>query len=102
MADPFIDQKLLGRPPRFGGQEDAWEDWSFTFRAYASTLGPADGTWSCSEWMDSSEEQKTELLNSNLEARAEKSSQQLYFILAVLLQGPSLVLVKKVPRGAGL
>ena len=97
MTDPFVDSKLLGRPPRFGGEEAAWEDWSFTLRAYTAplvgALGPPDGTWSPAMWMDAVELLPTEVDNATLSTQARTFSSQLYLILAMLLHGPPLVVL---------
>ena len=36
MAD--LDPRLLGRPPKFGGNDSEWSDWQFQTRAYLDTL----------------------------------------------------------------
>ena len=33
-----VDARLLGRPPKFDGSENAWPDWSFQVRAYLETV----------------------------------------------------------------
>jgi hypothetical protein len=55
-TDGSVDSRLLGKPQRFTGEEDKWEDWSFTMRAYATTLGPAGEDWDAPNWMDQSEQ----------------------------------------------
>ena len=40
-----IDSRLLSKPPRFGGEEERWEDWSFCVRAYLTTLSDSAADW---------------------------------------------------------
>ena len=77
MNEAQIDSKLLGKPSKFDGDENTWEDWSFTLRSYASTLGPPDGTWAPSDWMELSESQGMEIHNTNLTGPARTFSNQL-------------------------
>ena len=102
MTDGSVDARLLGKPQRFKGDEDRWEDWSFTMRAYATTLGPSDEDWDAPGWMDGAEAHATEVRNIDLGTKVREFSTQLYFILAMLLDGPAMVTVKRVPRAAGL
>ena len=36
-----VDARLLGRPPRFTGNEAEWSDWSFQAGAHFDTVNPS-------------------------------------------------------------
>ena len=100
MADCGVDSRLLGKPQRFLGSEDEWDNWSFTLRAYVVTLG--DATWTAPVWMDSVEALTAEVRNDALGDNARTFSTPFYYILAMLLGGPAMVTKRRVQRGAGL
>ena len=44
MASAYdVDARLLGKPPRFLGDEAEWSDWEFATRAYLDTVDPLMG-----------------------------------------------------------
>ena len=40
MSAPLIDTRLLGKPPRFEGDINAWKQWRFQTLAYFGALDP--------------------------------------------------------------
>ena len=92
-----IDHRLLGRPSQFSGGEEAWSDWSFQTRAYFSTL---DAT--LDELMEASEGRVQPLLLTALTAEQKSVSRKTYFVLAMLLKGPALLILKRCERSNGL
>jgi len=97
-ADPLeVNSRLLSKPPRYGGDEEKWEDWAFCMRAYLATM--ADGA---DIWTETAERHATPVLNAALTPEARGFSTQLYYVLAMLLHGSALVTLKRVDRGQGL
>ena len=99
-----VDSRLLGRPPTFSGDEAGWEDWAFTMRAYLCTLQPHSGVgvWDAELWLTTAETSAVFVDNARMLQDGREFSQHLYYILAMLLKGGTLITLKRVPRGHGL
>ena len=95
--DPRVDSRLLGRPAQFGGSEQAWSDWHFQFRAYSETLSDQMSTL-----LDAAETSAVALPLATLGTQATADGKKLFFVLAMLLSGPPLTILKSVERGNGL
>ena len=92
-----VDARLLGRPAKFDGAEGSWSDWSFQLRAYAETLDSSMGVL-----LDAGEAQPDAVLSmANFPDQAQANSKKLYYVLAMLLTGSPLLILKKTERGNG-
>ena len=92
-----LDARLLGRPPRFGGAEAEWADWVFQTRAYFDTLGDEVPTA-----LDAAETAGRAVPLVTLRAPLQDASRKVYYVLAMLLHGPPLLMLRGVERGNGL
>ena len=92
-----LDARLLGRPPRFGGSEAEWQDWSFQARAYLDTLSPTTG-----EAIEGAETAGRPVPARGLRVEHQEASRKIFYVLAMLLHGPPLLLLRSVERGNGL
>ena len=92
-----VDARLLGRPPRFTGNEAEWSDWSFQARAYFDTVNP-----SMADHLDAVETNSERvILLSSLGDVATETARKMFYALTMLLQGPPWLLLEKVERGKG-
>ena len=92
-----VDTRLMGKPKNFNGKEDDWHQWATTTRAYAGAISER-----LLFLMDESESAEN-AANAALEKEADKElSTQLYYILAMLLEGKAADKVTLVGRGQGL
>ena len=87
-----VDARLLGRPPRFTGNEAEWSDWSFQARAYFDTVNP-----SMADHLDAEETNSDRVITlSSLGDVAVENARKMFYALTMLLQGQPLLLLKKV------
>ena len=87
-----VDARLLGRPPRFTGNETEWSDWSFQARAYFDTVNP-----SMADHLDAVETNSDRVIPlSTLGDVAVENARKMFYALTMLLQGPLLLLLKRV------
>ena len=92
-----VDARLLGRPPRFTGNETEWPDWSFQARAYFDTVNP-----SMADHLDAVETNSERVIPlSTLGDVAFENARKMFYALTTLLQAPPLLLLKRVERGNG-
>ena len=91
-----LDARLLGKPPRFGGSETEWADWSFQARAYMDLLDNE-----IADALDQAEAAGRAVPLHTLRAELQESSRKVYFVMAMLLHGPPLLLLRSVERGNG-
>ena len=92
-----VEPRLLGRPSHFDGGEESWADWSVQLRAYLSTMdGDMAGI------MDGSEALNRPIVVEEWNAEGVAASKRVYFILAKLLKGTALLILKQVEKGNGL
>eukprot|EP00971_Amphidinium_carterae_P115118 2279954-Amphidinium_carterae.1 len=93
-----VDTRLLGKPKSFDGRDEAWPGWATIFRAYCGAISE-----SLLEAMDEVEDPLTaEPANASLSDAARACSHQLYYVLAMLLEGKAQEKVNIVGRGEGL
>ena len=92
-----VDARLLGRPPRFTGNEAEWSDWSFQARAFFDTVNP-----SMADDLDAVETNSERVITlSSLGDVAVENARKMFYALTMLLHGPPLLMLKKVERGNG-
>ena len=92
-----VDARLLGRPPRFTGNETEWSDWSFQARAYFDTVNP-----SMADHLDAVETNSDRVIPlSTLGDVVVENARRMFYALTMPLQGPPLLLLKRVERGNG-
>eukprot|EP00971_Amphidinium_carterae_P236330 4689937-Amphidinium_carterae.1 len=90
-----VDTRLLGRPKNFGGRDEEWPQWSVIMRAYAGAVSSK-----LLVEMDHVEAPTVpDPLNANLDPDKKELSVQLYYILAMLLEGRAQDKVANIPRG---
>ena len=95
--DGELDARLLGRPPRFTGNEAEWSDWSFHASAYSDTVNP-----SMADHLHSVETNSERVISLSSHGDvAVENARKMFHALTMLLQGPHLLLLKKVERGNG-
>ena len=93
----MVDARLLGRPPKFAGNETERSDWSFQARAYFDTCNP-----SMADHLDAVETNSERVIPlSTLGDVAVENARKMFYALTMLLQGPPLLLFKRVERGSG-
>ena len=94
-----MDTRLIGRPKSFSGQPEEWQSWSIVMRAYAGAISAR-----LLEMMQLVEAQRPEeMVESAMESVEDKQmDNQLYFILAMLLEGRAQDKVGLVGAGQGL
>ena len=86
-----VDARLLGRPPKFDGSEAAWQDWVFQTRAYLEMVHDSLGGH-----LDQVEMNINRPVDMNrLTAKTAANSMKVFYIWAMLLHGPLLLLLKK-------
>ena len=96
-AEMEVDARLLGRPPKFDGSENAWPDWSFQVRAYLETVHGDMGNHL--DLVQASPD--TPLVLSGMNPSSIANAKKLYYILAMLLSGSPLLTLKQVEKGNG-
>ena len=92
-----IDTRLLGKPQEFHGEADKWKDWAAVFRGYAGAAVPRLGLA-----MATAETDRSPQLNATLSEDKVEVSRQLYWMLLMLLKGPSLHILLNAGDGEGL
>ena len=97
-AGLLLDTRSITKPPAFSGDENGLRDWSFTFRAYTAMV---DETLEI--YMDRAETMSTPVPPSeNLGPAAQRASRTLYLLLAMMVRGRVLAVVKAAPPRHGL
>ncbi len=91
-----LDQRVLGRPIAFSGEEKDWREWSFVFVAFLSTLSPE-----FRDEMHHAGVEADEIDPSRLNASVRARSEQLYYLLCVQCRGKALELLRAVPATNG-
>ena len=93
----LIDTRTLGKPEVFKGQAEDFPEWVFVFKAY---MGCIDLLFN--SLLERAEGSSTPMVNRGLHAREEQLSNQLYFVLVMLLRGRALDVAYNVGSGEGL
>ena len=95
-ADPskLLDIRGLGKPPNFTGEESQFVEWKFRFEISMSLMGLADN-------MKTAEARNTEITIEEMSEAALQKSKTLYAILAQVLSGKALALIRLVPNHNG-
>ncbi|CAK0900469.1 unnamed protein product, partial [Prorocentrum cordatum] len=104
-----VDTRALGKPPPHSGDATtegkpesglAWQQWSFTFRAYAGAFGA-----SRREALDFAARRTDEdqpISNVAMEPRERRLSAQIFYALALTCRGRASSAVQRVPEGGGI
>ena len=96
--DQVVDTRVIGRPKSFTGKEEEWPTWSTMVRAYAGAISQR-----LLFLMDAAETSGGSPNNVTLQTEDDKKlSTQLYFVLAMLLEGKASSKVQLCTRGQGL
>ena len=92
----MADLKLVGKPTSYDGDEDRWQEWSYTTKAYLIMAGLASGTWlnRLSRWETAVDEEE-------IPEQFREHSRAVYYILAMLCKGRALTIIRTVPEGNG-
>ena len=99
-AGPGVDVKtlgLLGKPSEFSGSPEEWRSWAAVFEGYAAATCAGLGAA-----MERAAAQEVPALNATLEHGDTRLSQQLYFMLLMVIKGAPLQIVLGAGRGEGL
>ena len=96
MAAVRLDRKLLGNLEKYGGPEDFFPSFKFSFEAYVGSQSEA-----LLDHMTRSEQIPAEISMRVLSEEERGLSRSLYFVLTQALRGPALVLVMNVERHNG-
>eukprot|EP00971_Amphidinium_carterae_P212265 4212598-Amphidinium_carterae.1 len=96
-VDPVtvIDTRSLSKCPQHDGKEESWQEFSFKFDNYMALLG-----WK--PFMDEYMEQVGHVLMDDLGARAQQVSYSLYAVLAQVLSGRFLSVLRLIAQQHGL
>ena len=95
-GEGVVDTRLLGKPKSFDGTTDNWRQFKFTFLGYAGAVGSR-----LKQAMIESEVlQETAITNSALLATSE--SEQMYYMLVLLLEGSAQRLLERAGDGEEL
>ena len=94
-AVQLLDYRGLGRAPTFSGERRDFETWAFAFESFVELLG-----WGA--LIDAAKTHRTEILNDALGAEPRNVSRNLFHLLVQVVRGHAQVLLRLVPRGAGL
>ena len=99
---PLLDTRTLGKPPNFSGKPEDWTMWSFKFETWASLL-PMVRDKSVDQILDwSVSRDEDDLMLTGMDERLLQPSRTVYFMLAQLLEGRALAILRRTPRGEGL
>lgn len=83
----LVDMRGIGKPPSFTGDEKEFTEWKFRFEISMSLLGIADN-------MRAAEERRTPILPEEMSEAAMQKSKMLFAILAQVLTGKALALLR--------
>ena len=90
-----IDTRMIGKPRNFSGKDEDWVHFSTVIKAYASAINPAlSGLMKMAE-------SPASVKNEDLDPAAERWSMQLFYILAMLLEGRAQDKVRVAGDGEG-
>jgi hypothetical protein len=92
----LLDSKLLSKPKRFSGKATDWGDFKFGFESWFGALAADLGNI-----LDTASSHNAEVIELT-DLNQQKWNRQLYSILATLLDGEALSLVKRVKNKSGL
>jgi len=96
-VDPASTFSSKLTPDVFSGEQAAWSDWAFVFRAFARRYGDR-----YLEWMNAAVAFEGQLLNEDYTNDCLEFSMRIYADLALLCRGPALRIVKSCQQGNGL
>ena len=91
-----VDTRLLGRPPTFGGAEAEWPDWAFPAREYGAAIDAAFPVAMEAAWRATAV-----VLVSALNEPEQNVARQLFFMLALMTNGPALAIVRQAEISGG-
>eukprot|EP00971_Amphidinium_carterae_P236490 4693560-Amphidinium_carterae.1 len=94
-ASSIIDTKALGKCPTHDGKEESWQEFAFKFENYLALLGV---THIVDEYMS----QAGHVLPDGMSEEGRQVARSLYAILAQVLSGRSLSLLRLIPDQNGL
>ena len=80
MSAPLIDTRLLGKPPRFEGDINAWKQWRFQTLAYFGALDP-----DLHEDLKLAESIPAPIAYGDLNATKQGRSRMVFYVLSQLL-----------------
>ena len=96
-VDPASTFSSKLTPDVFSGEQAAWSDWAFVFRAFARRYGDR-----YLEWMNAAVAFEGQMLNEEYTNDCLEFSMRIYADLALLCRGPALRIVKSCQQGNGL
>ena len=90
----LVDTKAIGKPQRFSGKPEHWDEWSWKFESYCSLLG-------MEEIMRTAGDHDAVIDMSTLRPDVQALIKTLYHLMAQLLDGRASRILRAVPRGNG-
>ena len=84
----LVDTRVLGRPPKFGGEREQWQSWKFVFKAYVGALGGE-----ILDEMTAAESRANAIALTALPEATKNRSRTLAYILAQTLTGAPLLML---------
>jgi len=90
----LVDTKAIGKPQRFSGKPEHWDEWSWKFESYCSLLG-------MEEVMRTAGDHEVEIDVSTLRPDVQALIKTLYHVMVQLLDGRASRILRAVPRGNG-
>ena len=97
----YVDTRTVGKLDHFDGKPEHWQDWAFKARAWFGLL-PGTSTASVEMYLDGAESREEPILIEAQTPEVQELGRVIYNVLAQVLGGRALALIKNVPRGSGL
>ena len=92
-----VDTRILGRPERFDGKDSGWHDFKFEFENY---MGAVNST--VVEMMEVAAKQQDPIPMNVMTEEQKAVSQQLFYVMAMLVRGTARRVVRKVKLKNGM
>ena len=107
-SSSLVDTRTLGKPPTFNGRAEDWTMWAFKFESWASLLPPVgddltENEFTVEQALEWATQQPDDLLTINaMSANVATASRNVYYMLAQLLDGRAMAILRRTPKGQGL